>query len=78
MVVQSGRCQSCGGLAHGDAPCPAAPALREQEAALNPTCNCLPAAPDGWLECLHCGLPQAPGKAFCGFCGNRWPSQDPA
>lgn len=40
-------------------------------------CNCLPAAPDGWTSCAHCGLAQAPGKDFCGFCGNRWVANAP-
>jgi hypothetical protein len=41
-------------------------------------CLCLPGAvsgPDamtGWLECATCGTRQAPGKAWCGFCGSRW------
>lgn len=26
----------------------------------------------GWPVCASCGLPQAPGKDFCGFCGRRW------
>jgi hypothetical protein len=82
MAVQSGRCPSCGEDVHGEEPCPvaAAPvaAAPVAEPPLNPTCNCLPAAPDGWLECPHCGLAQAPGKTFCGFCGNRWPSVEPA
>jgi hypothetical protein len=28
----------------------------------------------GWPACASCGLPQAPGKEFCGFCGRRWVS----
>jgi hypothetical protein len=37
-------------------------------------CLCLPETGSmaGWLECASCGLPQAPGKDFCGFCGRRW------
>ncbi len=37
-------------------------------------CACLPEtdALAGWLECASCGLPQAPGKDFCSFCGRRW------
>lgn len=35
-------------------------------------CDCLPAAPEGWVACPTCGLAQAPGKESCGFCGRRW------
>jgi hypothetical protein len=28
----------------------------------------------GWPACASCGLPQAPGKEFCGFCGRSWVS----
>jgi hypothetical protein len=36
--------------------------------------TCLPRSDTvaGWLTCASCGLPQAPGKDFCGFCGRRW------
>lgn len=39
-------------------------------------CLCLPEtdALAGWLECASCGLRQAPGKEWCGFCGRRWVS----
>jgi hypothetical protein len=40
-------------------------------------CSCLPAAQDGWIACASCGLPQAPGKAFCSFCGRRWVAESP-
>ena len=35
---------------------------------------CLPKSDTvaGWPACASCGLPQAPGKDFCGFCGRRW------
>jgi hypothetical protein len=37
---------------------------------------CLPRSDTvaGWPACASCGLPQAPGKDFCGFCGRRWVS----
>lgn len=73
MTIEPPRCRSCGGDPHGDAPCPLVPAAARTEV-VKRVCSCLPAAPDGWLACAHCGLPQAPGKAFCGFCGNRWPA----
>jgi hypothetical protein len=76
MTVESLRCLSCGGEPHGGAPCPPRRSPARDDV-VNPTCNCLPSAPDGWLACAHCGLPQAPGKAFCGFCGNRWQGDDP-
>jgi hypothetical protein len=41
-------------------------------------CDCLPRSPEGWLACDHCGLPQAPGKEFCTFCGRRWVSEEDA
>jgi hypothetical protein len=41
-------------------------------------CDCLPRSPKGWPACAHCGLPQAPGKEFCGFCGHRWVSTEDA
>jgi hypothetical protein len=41
-------------------------------------CRCLPEGVEGWRACVSCGLPQAPGKEFCGFCGRRWPRDDEA
>ncbi len=35
-------------------------------------CRCLPDPQGDWLPCAYCGLKQAPGKDFCGFCGHRW------
>jgi len=35
-------------------------------------CNCLPKPGGDWPACAYCGLAQAPGKTFCGFCGHRW------
>ncbi len=42
-------------------------------------CECLPASATvaDWPACATCGLPQAPGKEFCGFCGRRWVSEEP-
>lgn len=40
--------------------------------AVSSPCRCLPEGVDGWRACASCGLPQAPGKEFCGFCGRRW------
>jgi hypothetical protein len=54
--------------------CAAEPASGPGRAPSGP-CNCLPAAQDGWVACAQCGLPQAPGKAFCSFCGSRWPAE---
>ncbi len=70
MVVEPGRCPTCAGM-HGDALCQqAAPA--ELDLLAGGTCSCLPRAVDDWPACAFCGLPQAPGKAFCSFCGRRW------
>ena len=71
MAVQSGRCPTCGEDPHGDAPCPTR-SLPEIEILASGPCNCLPEAQSDWVECAYCGLPQLPGKAFCGFCGHRW------
>ncbi len=35
-------------------------------------CRCLPSPQGDWVACAYCGLRQAPGKEFCGFCGHRW------
>ena len=74
MTVQPGRCLACGQDAHGDAPCPPRP-LPEIEILASGPCNCLPEARSDWQTCARCGLPQAPGKAWCGFCGSRWVSE---
>lgn len=74
MTVGSQRCRWCGGEPHGDTPCLLVSPVAQDER-VNPTCICLPTAPAGWLACAHCGLPQAPGKAFCDFCGNRWQAE---
>ena len=74
MTVQSDRCVECGLEAHGDDPCP--PQLDSGiEILASGPCNCLPAAQSDWPACATCGLPQAPGKAWCGFCGSRWVSE---
>jgi hypothetical protein len=39
-------------------------------------CRCLPEPLDGWRACASCGLPQAPDKEWCGFCGHRWRSDE--
>lgn len=70
--VAPGSCPACGMEMHGAGPCPTRPLRLDPPAAGGP-CNCLPApADDSWRPCAACGLPQAPGKAFCGFCGSRW------
>ena len=74
MTVQPGRCGACGQEAHGDAVCPSGP-LPEIEVISSGPCNCLPEARDDWQACATCGLPQATGKAWCGFCGSRWVSE---
>ena len=74
MTVQSGRCEICGQEAHGGAPCAPRP-LPEIEIVSSGPCNCLPEARSDWQACARCGLPQAPGKAWCGFCGSRWVSE---
>lgn len=71
MTVSPAPCAVCGRPAHGDEPCIVTLAPAEPSSAGGP-CNCLPAAPAGWPSCASCGLPQAPGKAFCDFCGSRW------
>ncbi len=35
-------------------------------------CRCLPDPQGDWPACAYCGLRQAPGKDFCGYCGHRW------
>ena len=74
MNVQSGRCMACGEEAHGDAGCTSRP-LAEIEILSSGPCSCLPEALGDWQACATCGLPQAPGKAWCGFCGSRWVSE---
>ncbi len=73
MTVQSERCAGCGRAAHGDAACATGPLPGIEIIASGP-CNCLPGAQGDWQACATCGLPQAPGKAWCGFCGSRWVS----
>jgi hypothetical protein len=74
VTVQSGRCVACGLDAHGDGVCPPR-LLAEIEVIASGPCNCLPEAQLDWQTCATCGLPQAPGKAWCGFCGSRWVSE---
>jgi hypothetical protein len=74
MTVQAGRCATCGLEAHADAPCPPQPASDTEILASGP-CSCLPLARSDWQTCATCGLPQAPGKTWCGFCGSRWVSE---
>jgi hypothetical protein len=74
VTVQSERCVACGRDAHGGSPCAPRPESGIQIVANGP-CNCLPAAQRDWQTCSTCGLPQAPGKAWCGFCGSRWVSE---
>lgn len=71
MAIESARCHRCGEDPHGDAPCPPRPVPEIEILATGP-CNCLPEPESDWVACAHCGLPQRPGKAFCGFCGRRW------
>jgi hypothetical protein len=71
MTVRSGRCQSCGEEEHGDRPCGSRP-MPEIEMLGSGPCNCLPKPGGDWPACAYCGLAQAPGKTFCGFCGHRW------
>lgn len=40
-------------------------------------CRCLPDPQGDWLPCAYCGLKQAPGKDFCGYCGHRWVTAEP-
>jgi hypothetical protein len=81
MTVRTERCPTCGEGLHGDAPCPSgtdtATGTADAEAPATAPCACLPAAQDGWRACASCGLPQAPGKEFCGFCGSRWRTDEP-
>lgn len=46
----------------------------ESTAASSGPCACLPLSTTvaDWPACASCGLPQAPGKDFCAFCGRRW------
>jgi hypothetical protein len=46
----------------------------EGTAASSGPCACLPLSTTvaDWPACASCGLPQAPGKDFCAFCGRRW------
>ena len=76
MAIDSARCPTCGEDPHGDTPCPPRP-LPEIEILASAPCNCLPTAQGDWIECAHCGLPQRPGKPFCGFCGHRWVTAEP-
>lgn len=65
-------CATCGDASHGDAPCRSRAPVEPGESRGAP-CSCLPApAGSAWRACASCGLPQAPGKAFCDFCGSRW------
>jgi hypothetical protein len=77
MAVESTRCPACGEHLHGEAPC-SPRSLPEIEILAGGPCNCLPTAQTDWVECAHCGLPQRPGKAFCGFCGHRWVTAETA
>jgi hypothetical protein len=70
VAVEPGRCPACGEAPHGDAPCGARPLA---ELRVFGPCDCLPEPEDAaWSPCAACGLVQAPGKTFCGYCGSRW------
>jgi hypothetical protein len=76
--IEADRCPACGAAAHGAGRCPAVP-LRLEPPVGGGACSCLPdPADEGWRACAACGLPQAPGKAFCGYCGSRWVTASPA
>ncbi len=47
-------------------------ALPEIDQLAGAPCRCLPDPQGDWLPCAYCGLKQASGKDFCGFCGHRW------
>jgi hypothetical protein len=75
-AVDTGRCPACGEAGHGDSRCRPIVMVQAPEPAAGP-CTCLPGAQEGWLTCASCGLPQRPGKAFCGFCGRKWVTEQP-
>jgi hypothetical protein len=79
MDVREATCTACGRDAHGVTPCAPMPLpLPKLEAAAGGPCSCLPESlDDAWRPCAVCGLVQAPGKTFCGYCGHRWVA-DPA
>jgi hypothetical protein len=78
MPIRPTTCMGCGRDAHGATPCeatslPLAQPIPQLAAVFGSPCSCLPESlDDAWRPCAVCGLVQAPGKIFCGYCGHRW------